>query len=131
MEAAPPFDIAVDRFRAVLQGQGRQTNIRWRQPDDVLRLWDGRTIVRRRGPGAAVEWARRYFEAGRRRDVGIALDATCELDGSSCATLFWTDDPTEASYRLMPDRGLKLCVADPLKPGISVSGIRWSISLST
>ena len=127
MEPAPPFETAVNQLKGFLRSQGWTSDILWRRPEDVLRLRDGRILVRRRTVRSAAAWARRYFESGRRQQLGIAIEATCEVEGTACATVLWTADPVEATYRLIPERGLKLSVATPARQGSSVTALTWWI----
>jgi len=95
-------------------------------PDfDAVRLPDGDIVVRRRPSFAAGEFARTYYEDGRQRDLGIALEVPCAVDGAACATIYWTTDATEAEYRLMPTHGLKLGVASPQRRARTVGSVKW------
>ena len=82
-------------------------------------------VVRRRPSQRANNWAQRYYEIGRSKRLGIALDAVCEVGGSACATIFWTPDDLEASQLMIPTRGLKMSAAVPRSLGQSVSWLGW------
>jgi hypothetical protein len=125
VEETPRFEQAVERFRAFLTEEGRSSSIVWRRPGDVVRRVDKDIVVRRRPPRKANDWAQRYYETGRRKGLGIALEAVCEVDGSVCATIFWTTDDVEASQLMMPTQGLKMSAAVPRARGQSVSGLGW------
>ena len=128
MEETPPFDSAIERLQRFLSEQGWPTRIVWRLESDVVRVPHADIVVRRRTSPDATRIARAHYEAGRSQGVGVALEVSCEVDGAACTSIFWTADPTEAEYRMMPERGLKLSVATPHRPGRSVSVLRWWLS---
>jgi len=125
MEETPTFDSAVEGLQRLLAGQGWPTHIVWRVEGDVVRDPSGEIVVRRRPRDDIAQSARAHYEAGRQQGVGVALDVLCEVDGAACATVYWTTDSTDAQYRMMPDRGLKLCVATPRRRGRAVGVLKW------
>ena len=124
-EETPEFEQAVDRLRRFLADQGWPTTIAWRTETDIVRLPSGDVVVHRRSPSASASRAREHYEEGRRRGVGVALDVSCELGDSACASIFWTTDAREAECRLMPARGLKLVIATPRRRAVSAGLLTW------
>ena len=125
MEETPEFDAAVRRLQRFLTDNGWPSTISWRRTEDVVRLPDGDVVVRRRPSFAAEEFARTYYEDGRQRGLGVALEVPCEVEGAACTTIYWTTDTTEAEYRLMPDHGLKMVIATPHLRARAVGALRW------
>jgi hypothetical protein len=125
MEPTPPYEEAIAAFKKFLEKEGWSETIVWRRSDDVVHRVDQNMVVRRRSAEQAAEWARRYYESGCARGLGICLSAECEIDGAVCATIFWTDDDQEAESRMMPAQGLKLSAALPRTCGTSVSWLEW------
>ena len=125
MDATPPYEQAIATFEKFLEEQGWSQSIIWRRPDDVVFRIDGAKVVRYQSLRKATDWARRYYDLGCNQGLAIALHAECEIDGASCATIFWTADDREAEYRMMPTQGLKMSVAAPRTKGKSVSWLEW------
>jgi hypothetical protein len=125
MEDAPTFDAAVERLRRFLDDQGWPSTLVWRLQTDIVRGRHCDVVVRRRSEAAAVSSARAHYETGRRHGVGIALQVACDLEGVACATVYWTTDMTEAEYRMMPARGLKLGIVTPHRRGRAVGRLKW------
>jgi hypothetical protein len=125
METTPPYEEAVTAFKKFLEKEGWSQTIVWRRPDDVVHRVEQNMVVRRRSSEKAAEWARRYYESGYSRGLGICLSAECEIDGAVYATIFWTADDQEAESRMMPAQGLKLSGRLPRTCGKSVSWLEW------
>ena len=125
MEETPGFDEAIERLKRFLSEQGWPTAIVWRTDRDVARLLGAKIVVRRRSTSDRARRAREYYEEGRGNRVGVAIDVVCELDGAACATIEWTTDSRTAELHMIPDTGLKLCVATPRRQGTSVGPFRW------
>jgi hypothetical protein len=125
MEQTPNFDEAVQRLKRFLADQGWPTDLAWRFERDIVPGSRCGVVVRRRSEARAALAVRAHYETGCRSGVGIAMEVACDLEGVACTTVYWTTNATEAAYRMMPERGLKLSVATPHRHGHSVGILRW------
>ena len=103
-EDLPSFGEAVAKFQRFLQEGGRPSTIRWIFREDVVER--GRKVfVRMPLPNSAAE-ARRLYNKGVERDLGVHLDVYCFFNGLSLAYVWLPKDEEDASYRMLS--GLKL-----------------------
>ncbi len=88
----PGFDDAVQRLQTFLSANGHPGNVQWVFRED---LTSSRCRIWVRLPLAAdnAEWARRCYEAGLKKGLGIKLEMLCVIgDTSFCYVWFPTDE---------------------------------------
>jgi hypothetical protein len=121
------FEDAQKRFQEFLVRNGYPKELTWVTPDDVI-LRDRKLVyVRLPVPASNTLHARELFELGMLRQLGVLLQAVCEIDGTTCCYVWVPVDQAESQYALMP-RGLKMSanMAESRIPARSVrSRIQW------
>ena len=125
MAASPSFDDVVAMVRHSLRQNGWPERIVWRKVGDILRLSNGRVLVRRWASQDAETWAHAYYAQGIQAGVCVALSAECLVDGITCLTLFWTTDADLAERMLLPETGFKLSHAIHKIEALEVGPIGW------
>jgi hypothetical protein len=122
------FDDALQRFQAFLGQNGRPTSVIWLTADDVV-VSDNFVVYVRMTPSRASEdEARRKFETGMHRGMGVALEGLFELGDAMCAQVWLPHDQTNAEYALLGPGMVKLQipVGDFKLSGKAVScWLRW------
>jgi hypothetical protein len=122
--ACPDFTEATRRFREFLRRHEWPEQIAWVRAADVLRT-PGLTITVYRQTDTEGEGdAEREYDLGRRKGLGVLLDAVCTLGDWTCAMVLHPTDEREAELLMYPSDGsLKLSAALPRTEGIA----RWPI----
>ncbi len=122
----PPFAEAVAALSSFLRREGA--------PDDVIWIFrEGVTSHRRKywvrlsDASEATRHAKALYDAGRRKGLGVALVALCQV-GSSTACYVWVpEDEVDASYA-MQTRSLRCKVPVPLVTARRVtSALQWRL----
>jgi hypothetical protein len=120
---APSFDEAAQSFRTFLVAQGWPGHIVWIRDGDVIRRAGDPVTICRSEQADGEKGAQRKYEIGRRRGLGVLLEAICTLGDATCAIVAYPVDEREAELLMYPsDGGLKLSVAVPRIEGVA----RWS-----
>ncbi|OGQ78216.1 MAG: hypothetical protein A2289_04355 [Deltaproteobacteria bacterium RIFOXYA12_FULL_58_15] len=123
-ESLPEFDVAVDRLLAfVVEHISTTGPPLFVFKGDRLEM-SGGPYVRSPLPENGEHDARRIYDEVRQRDGGLALCCVGVLAGRPVVTVEHTDDEPEAEYLMLPERGLKLSVAQPLRP---MRPVRWRL----
>jgi hypothetical protein len=125
MSETPPFDEGLASFLALLDAEGFRTDILWAFREDVTNCrrdyW-----VRVPLPQENASLARRYYEFGKRKGLGVTLDVLCRLGGRPVCYVWVPGDPLAASYAMQGPLKLKV-PADPIDAAPVRSRWVWAV----
>src|SRR5205085_7539307 len=100
------FEQAEDLFRNFLKDNNVSDDLVWIFSEDVIS--DGMNFeIRTPLPPNNRELAKRCFELGKQRNLGIAFHVFCSLSGRSCSYIELPENDLDAEYRLMGNRYIK------------------------
>jgi hypothetical protein len=115
---------AQNQLSEFLERQGWPTRVVWLQRNDLLperqTFWVGP-----QDSAQTFAAAERVYEEGRRRGLGISVEAICADKKSTFAAIFLPRDEDEAQ-RLMIPQGLKLGVPVEHRRATVVNALRWA-----
>jgi len=103
MSELPPFDEAVQRFRAFLDRQGLCGEMAWVFKEDISVKLGGRVWVRLPLPKENADIVRRLYESARGRQTPVELSVFCRLGTSPCCYLFVPETRLDAELRMIYD----------------------------
>jgi hypothetical protein len=107
--------------------QGMPSNQTWVESGDVI-VRRGKFYVRERPLEASLSRAESHFEAGVRRGLGVALQAFCFLENSTCCFVEVPKDEDEAERSLMLKGQVKMSVVcDPPRATLVRHQLRWRL----
>src|SRR5262249_52107243 len=108
----PSFDEALQQFRTFLAEQGQSRDLIWLAQDDILLM--GRTRVSHSPrQSSAIERARKRYDDGVLRGVGVELLAFCKT-GSLLGCEVWHPASRDVAERMLMHSGLKLSLRERL-----------------
>jgi hypothetical protein len=121
--ACPSFGQAIEKFTEFVVAQGCPRDLRWVFADDVTssgrRIW-ARLPLKEDNP----DCARRHYDLGLQRGLGIQLAVLCVIDNISYCYVWLPKDTLDAEYALLA--GLKLSVPVDLPVACKArSGLAW------
>lgn len=121
----PSFEEAVAKFQWFLQKGGHSSCLRWVFREDVLE-WSRKIFVRIPLLNSDAE-AKRLYDEGVERDLGVHLDVYCFLDAVPLVYVWLPKDEEDASYRMLDGLKLSYPVGDELRKVVGVrSRIGWN-----
>jgi hypothetical protein len=119
------FDEAVMKFGDFLKANRFPREIVWVQPEDVLLTGKRLVHVRVYSQETREKMARKTYEEGMPRRLGVLLGTICEMGSTTCSFVWAPESKDEAARALMPV-GLKLRASLDKIRGIPVkSGLWW------
>jgi hypothetical protein len=105
-----PFDVAEADFQRFAVTHGYPATLLWTVPDELV-SWRGRFIVLDGDAGVRRERARKTFERGAAKNVGIVIEGKCNTDRFTICGVYIADDQTDAENRMIPESGIKLSLS--------------------
>ncbi len=101
----PSFDEAVQKLRTFLAANSHPDNVQWVFKEDLTSRKCGMWV---RLPLASdnQEWARRCYEVGLKKGLGIKLEMLCVIGDTSFCYVWFPSDECEAEQLML--KGLKL-----------------------
>lgn len=119
------FEECAARLRQFAMDQGLPSGQMWIDWGDLI-LNGGRFYVYRSNrQDRSLSAAARYRSAAE-KDVGIELEAICTVDHATCCFVYVPFDRDEAMRLMIPDRGVKLSVAQtPPKAKLVTNPVAW------
>ena len=121
------FDEAESQFCLFLESLGVSSKVQWVFREDVL-MDKMQVLIRTPLPENNRALAHDCFELGKQRNLGIAFQAAYSFNELTCCYIQLPLDDTEAQYRLMGNRNLKLSCRVDLGQAKGVSSYaRWLI----
>jgi len=126
-DRCPDFDQAILDFQSFLSSQEWPEEVRWISTGDVL-FWREKMYVRIKSEERAKAEARRIYNLGKNRKLGLAING---LFHASNVTWAYVSSPidADASERLMyPEKDLKLSVfVNPEEPTFITNCLQWAL----
>jgi hypothetical protein len=124
--ACPSFEQAIERFKGFMAAQGFPQDLRWVFAGDVTskerKIWV-RLPLKEDNP----DCARRHYDLGLQRGLGIRLAVLCVIDNISYCYVWLPKDALDAEYALLAG-GLKLSVPTNLPVACKArSGLVWRL----
>ena len=108
------FDDAETFFKNFLEGQGFGSELIWVFREDVFIVSGGIMFVHTPIPSRNRDRAKKCFELGKERGLGIKFHAFATLNGVLCAFVSMPKDDLDAQYKLMGNLRLKCSHTMPM-----------------
>ena len=125
LDGMESFEECAERLRQFAVDQGLPSAQMWVDWGDVV-VDSGRFYVNRSHRQDRSQSAEERYRLAVEKDVGIAFEAICTVDHSTCCFVYLPSDQDEAVRLMMPQKGVKLSVAQsPPKAKLVTSPIAW------
>ena len=121
---AKRFEEVVRMFQDFLEKHKCPREVKWIKPSDVIFPGKPYLYLRLPLPPAREEMAKRTYEAGMDKGMGVLFEMLCQTDGVSYCFVWSPKDADEAERMLMPaDGGLKMSTRMQ-RPEVEVRAVR-------
>jgi len=121
------FEEAEEAFRNFLADNEAPTELLWVFREDVIPEGYGNMAIRTPLPTDNHERAKKCFELGKKRNLGVAFLAFCKLDGATCCFVQLPEDDRDAQYKSMGNRYLKLSRTTMPEARAISNSVLWKI----
>jgi hypothetical protein len=121
------FEQAEALYRNFLGDNKISTNLNWIFREDIVAEgWN--VAIKTPLPATNREKTKECFELGKERNLGIAILALFTLNGDPCCFLVLPEDDTDAQYRLMGNRYVKLSFGVEMRDARAIRNpVLWKI----
>ena len=118
------FESSAADLARFAEKQGYPPNLLWVTSADMV-FWRLRFFVWMGDPTERRKEAKRRFDGGIARNIGLALEASKTAEWTICR-VYLPKDREEAEYRMLPSTGMKMNVAKDPPPVVLVkSRVAW------
>lgn len=122
----PCFEDAAASFRQFIESQGHCPRLCWIFREDVVER-RRRLFVRMPGAESEAE-AKRLYDEGVRRGLGVALEVFCFIGWRPLAYVWLPQDEEDASYRMLSGLKMSVPVGEEYRTIVEVrSSLRWML----
>jgi hypothetical protein len=122
------FEAAETSFKKFLGDKGFGSEVHWVFREDVIIAAFGKVFVRTPIPEVNREQAKKCFDLGKKRNLGIAFRAIGILDEVAFAYILLPKDDLDAQYKLMGEDVLKPSCTMPMpKVRATSNSILWKM----
>ena len=108
------FEEAETFFKKFLEGQGFGSKLIWVFREEVIIFTLGDVFLHTPLPPGNRDRAKKCFELGKQRDLGVKFHAFATLDGVPCAYISLPKDDLDAQYKMMGNQHLKVGHTTPM-----------------
>ena len=127
MRDDPPKDFleAEELFREFLVSQGYPPDISWVFIEDLIPAKGGQYWARQNRRHEGATKAKRQYQLGLERNLGIALNAFGKGEYSTFASIFVPENETDAQFHMMGRCLKRTCSTSPVAVHVTTNLLHW------